>query len=63
MMKTVMGINTICFTQCINSFKEDKLTANEIACVKSCSARQEQSMRAMQDIQEGIMQKTGTAHF
>ena len=50
-MRMVMGINGLCFKECISSFREDQLTAKEQTCIKNCAHRQAQGMNSMQEIQ------------
>lgn len=53
-MKFTMAIQKTCFTDCVNSFKEDRLTPSEVGCLQSCAKRQSGGFMAMNDIQGQI---------
>ena len=59
MFKVMMGITKGCFNECVSSFKDDKLSANEQNCIKHCSLRQSDAMQSMQEIQNTLASKTG----
>lgn len=43
-----------CFVECVTSFKEDRLTQNEMKCIQSCSKRQTDAMASMGEIQGSL---------
>lgn len=51
LIKMTMSINKQCFNECVSGFKEDKLSGQEVSCIKSCAARQSGAFQAMNDIQ------------
>ena len=55
--KLSMSINTGCFSICINNFSDDKLSANEIACLNGCASRQAGAFSAMNDVQQILASK------
>jgi hypothetical protein len=59
MIKMMMSINKQCFSECVNSFKEDKLSQSEVTCVNQCARRQSGAFAAMNDIQDQVGSKTG----
>ncbi len=55
MIKMTMSINKQCFSECVNSFREDTLTQQEAACVQQCAKRHAGAFSAMEDIQGQLM--------
>jgi hypothetical protein len=59
MLKMTLGMTKSCFGECVNSFKEDKLTTNEQNCIKKCASRSSQSLQSMNEIQSNMLSKGG----
>ena len=59
MIKMTMSINKQCFTECVNSFREEALTASEKTCIGQCAARQSGAFAAMNDISQQLSAKGG----
>ena len=59
MIKLTMSINKQCFTECVNSFREEALTASEKTCIGQCAARQSGAFAAMNDISQQLSAKGG----
>ena len=51
MFKVMTQLSKNCFSECVNSFREDKLTASEIKCITSCSTKDATLLESMNDIQ------------
>lgn len=63
MIKLTLSINRQCFTECVSSFKEEKLASGEISCIQSCAKRQSGAFNAMNDIGQQLQAKGGAAMF
>ena len=50
LIKMTMSINKQCFLECVNSFKEEHLAAQEATCIQQCAKRQSGAFQAMNDI-------------
>ena len=47
MFKMMMGVTKTCFSECVTRFSDDKLSPNEIDCIKKCSGRQADAFQSM----------------
>ena len=48
-----------CFTECVNSFREEALTASEKTCITQCAARQSGAFAALTDWGVQLSAKVG----
>ena len=58
-MQMQFGMIKNCFTDCVVSFREDRLTAKEQTCLQGCAKREIGSFQSMAGIQSQIMQRQG----
>ena len=58
-MKLQSTVIESCFKDCINSFKEDKMTAGEKSCVGNCGTRYMQAFQEFGKTQQQMMQSQG----
>ena len=63
MIKLTMSINKQCFSECVSSFSEDKLSQKESTCIGSCAKRQSGAFAAMNDIGQQLQTKGGAGIF
>ena len=59
MMKMMMGVTKTCFKECVSSFNDQTLNANEQNCIKKCAGRQADAFQSMNQIQGTLQQKAG----
>ena len=59
MIKLTMSINKQCFSECVNSFREEQLTPSEQTCVRQCASRHTGAFSAMNDISSQLSAKGG----
>ena len=48
-----------CFLDCVHSFRDDKLSANEKSCLQNCARRELNAFQTMAETQERMMAKSG----
>lgn len=59
LIKMTMSINKQCFTECVSSFKDEKLAPAEQACIQQCAKRHSGAFTAMNDISQQLAAKGG----
>ena len=60
-MEMKMQFATIknCFTDCVQTFRDDSLNSSEKTCLQNCAMRDLQAFQAMAAIQETMSQRSG----
>ena len=60
-MEMKMQFATIknCFSDCVQSFRDDQLSQNEKQCLQNCATREMQAFMTMASIQGQIQQRMG----
>lgn len=58
-MKMQFAMIKGCFVDCVTSFREDQLSANEKNCLQNCARREIATFQTMAEVQQNIMQRGG----
>ena len=56
-MKMQFGMIKSCFTDCVQSFKTDQLSASEKSCLQNCAMREINTFQLMGSLQNALMQR------
>ena len=58
-MKMQFAMMQSCFKDCVQSFRDDQLTANEKSCLQNCAMRELQTFQTMAETQQTMMSRGG----
>ena len=58
-MKMQFQMIKSCFTDCVQSFREDQLTSNEKTCLQNCAMREISTFQTMSQLQQTLMSRGG----
>ena len=58
-MKMQFQMIKSCFTDCVQSFREDQLTSQEKSCLQNCAMREISTFQTMSQLQQTLMSRGG----
>lgn len=58
-MRMQLDVIKLCFSDCINVFKDDQLSSTEKSCVQNCAKRQVNTMMIIGEAQQSMMARQG----
>ena len=58
-MRMQLDVIKLCFSDCINGFKDDQLSSTEKSCVQNCAKRQVNTMMIIGEAQQSMMARQG----
>ena len=58
-MKMQFAMIKSCFTDCVQNFRDDQLSASEKSCLQNCAMREIQTFQAMSQLQQTLMSRGG----